>query len=611
MAVQTIYRGTPYVKGATSATLLAANLELSFWGGVNPATGEVIDRFHPLSGRFLKDTILAIPGGRGSCGGSVIMMELILNGLGPKALIFERREEIITLGVMVAEELFDKTAPVVTLSPEDFHQVLGWDGRTVHVQSDQVSDAPLKPSSTNETKASAIDMNNFGIQLSDSDRAMLDGANGEAARISLKIIIRMADMMGARELMDISQAHADSAWYGPGSVAFGQRLRDWGGKFQVPTTINSLNVDQKRWRALGVNAEFGSACDDLAKAFTDMGGTISFTCAPYLLETAPKLGDPIAWGESNAVIYANSVLGARTLKNPNMFEALIALTGRAPKAGPYIDENRLATLWLRVTPPEGADDSFWPILGYALGAIATARIPVISGLEHLKPNNDDFKAFSAAFATASSAPMFHMVNLTPEAPTLEAVCPKEVLPDAIDVDWKDLDTIWDEFNHGSEPREIDLIFLWQPALFLPRDQRNVAVIVTCGRSQLGLATQAGYVGELEEFGVQFLQDTCWCSMEEPVIPKKTRTIMTNSGKYIHYGPGLTGRQFAFGNLEMCLDAASEITLQVASSVIGTLEVKAPSFYKPFDLEADAGIDETVEVGVGVLEREGVRIDEQF
>ncbi|KAM0490329.1 hypothetical protein ACHAP8_011661 [Fusarium lateritium] len=383
-----IFRGTPYVTGVASAKLLAADLELSFWGGVDPRTGEVIDRFHPLSGRLLKDTILAIPGGRGSCGGSVIMMELILNGLGPKALVFERREEIITLGVMVAEELFEKTAAVVTLNPADFRQVLSWDGKTVHIQGEQVSDAPLNGSTTNEAVEPAIDIETFGIQLSDADRAMLDGANGEAARVSLKIIIRMAHMMGAPELMNVSQAHADAAWYGPGSVAFGQRLRAWGGQFRLPTTINSLNVDQKRWQALGVNAEFGSACDELAKAFIDMGGKISFTCAPYLLETAPKLGDSIAWGESNAVIYANSVLGARTLKNPNLFEALIALTGRAPKAGAYVDENRLASVWLRVKPPKGIDDSFWPILGYALGAIATTRIPVITGLEHLKPNKE-------------------------------------------------------------------------------------------------------------------------------------------------------------------------------------------------------------------------------
>ncbi len=175
------------------------------------------------------------------------MMELILNGLGPKALIFERREEIITLGVMVAEELFDKTAPVVTLTPEDFRQVLGWDGKIVHVRGDQVSDTVLEWNAGNGVGG----LSQSRVQLTDADRAMLDGANGEAARISLKIIIRMADMMDAKELMDVSQAHADGAWYGPGSVAFGRRLRDWGGRFQVPTTINSLNVDQKRWRALG------------------------------------------------------------------------------------------------------------------------------------------------------------------------------------------------------------------------------------------------------------------------------------------------------------------------------------------------------------------------
>ncbi|OJZ90847.1 hypothetical protein ASPFODRAFT_29281 [Aspergillus luchuensis CBS 106.47] len=491
-----IFRGIPYVTGAASATLLAADLELSFWGGVDPRTGEIIDRFHPLSGRFLKDTILAIPGGRGSCGGSVIMMELILHGLGLKALIFERREEIIILGVMVAEESFNKTAAVVTLTPKDFCEALGWDGNTVLIRGELVSDASLKADSVNGSAKPAIDLNKIDFQLTDADRAVLDGAT--------------------QELMDVGQAHVDGAWYGSGSIAFGQRLRDWGGKSQVPTTINALNVDQKRWRVLGITADFGSACDEMAKAFVDMGGKISFTCAPYLLDNIPRLGDPIAWGQSNAVIYANSVLG------------------------------------------------------YALGAIATTHIPVITGLKHLKPSKDDFKAFSAAFATYSSAPTFHMVNLTPEAPTLEAVCANGMVPKAIDVDSKDLYAIWNEFNHGSEPREINLVSFGNP-YFSCREIKEVArlcqgktkkkkkddvsVIVTCGRARYGLASQAGYVGELEKFGVQSLQDTCRCSIEEPVIPKYTRTIMTNSGNYIHYGPGITGRQFAFGTLEMCVDAA--------------------------------------------------------
>ena len=416
---------------------------------------------------------------------------------------------------MVAEELFEKSAAIVTLKPEEFRQVLDWDGMTVHIQNGLISNSPLKADGTDGNVIAANPVDSLGVQLTDVDRLMLEGAKGEAARISLRIIVRMAEMMGARELMDISQAHADGAWYGPVSVSFGKKLRDWGGKFQIPTTINSLNVDQKRWRILGVNSDFGSACDDLAKAYIDMGGKISFTCAPYLLESAPKLGDAVAWGESNAIIYANSVLGARTLKNPNMLEALIALTGRAPKAGAYLDENRFASIWLRMKPPERVDASFWPIVGYALGTIASTRIPVITGLEHLKPNRDDFKAFSAAFATSSSAPMFHMVNLTPEAPTLGAVCRADAVPEAIDVDWKDLDNIWTEFNNGSEPREIDLISFGNPH-FSCREikevaklcggrakKENVSVIVTCGRAQYSLASQAGYRGTPEIWGPIF------------------------------------------------------------------------------------------------------------
>ncbi|PLB49265.1 hypothetical protein P170DRAFT_475567 [Aspergillus steynii IBT 23096] len=568
LGMQQVFQGTPYVNGTASGILIASDLELSFWGGVDPSTGEIIDRFHPLSGQLLKDAVLAIPSGRGSCGGSVIMLELILNGLGPKALIFERCEEIITLGVIVADELFNQTVPVVTIKPEDFRQVRMWSGKTVYIAGDQVSDGKLDLSTPDRDADPGTDMKAPNVELSDFDRATLDGANGDAARLAMRVIVRMARMMKAPELMDVSQAHVDGAWFGPGSVAFGKRMRDLGGKFRVPTTINSINIDQRRWQSLGIDTQFGTACDELAGAFVEMGGKVSFTCAPYLLESAPKRSDPIAWGESNAVTYANSVLGARTLKFSNMFECLIALTGRAPKSGVYLDKNRLASVWIRVQVPEDADDSFWPILGYSVGAIAKHRIPVITGVEGLGPSSDDLKAFSAAFATSSSAPMFHMVKLTPEAPTLETVCPDGIPPEVTaDLGRKELESCWDEFNHGSSPRQVGLISLGNPHFSCREIERlarlcrgrikhkDVAIIVTCGRAQHSLATQAGHVHELEKFGVQFLTDTCWCFITEPVIPKSTPVIMTNSGKFIHYGPGLTGRAFCFGSLQMCVDAA--------------------------------------------------------
>lgn len=562
-----ILTGTSFVAGSATATLLAADLELSFWGGVDQTTGEIIDRFHPLSGRFLKDTILAIPGGRGSCGGSIVMLELMLSGLGPKSLIFERLDEIITLGVLVAEEFFDRSAPVSTLRPEDFQDLLTWNGQIIHVLDGRVSKGPLVPVPYNETDTEGFAGRYSAVSLSDFDRAALDGVYGEATRTSMKIIVRTAHMMGASELMDISQAHVDSAWYGPGSLALGLMLRDWGGRFRVPSTLNSSSVDHRRWKSLGINTELGAQSDELSKAFLDMGGKLSFTCAPYLLDGAPKLGDNVAWGESNAVIFANSVLGARTLKNPNILESLIALTGRAPRTGVYLDANRLASMWVKVSPMENIDDSFWPILGYTIGSIVSSHIPVITGLEGHAPSRDNLKAFSAAFATSSSAAMFHMVNITPEARTIQDACRNIAALKAHIVDLEQLRACWDEFNNGSAPQKVDIISLGNPhfsfrevkelAILCRRRVKHpdVVIIITCGRAQYGLALQAGYITELKQFGAQILTDTCWCSVQEPIIPKLARVIMTNSGKYIHYGPRLTGRKFAFSSLGMCVKAA--------------------------------------------------------
>ena len=563
---QVIFDGVAYVHGTGLGALLATDQELSFWGGVNAQTSEVIDRFHPLSGRLLDGAIIAIPGGRGSCSGSATILELILNGLAPKALVLERRDEILTLGVMIAEEMFGRTVPVVVLKPDNFRQLVSWNGCTVYVHGGRISDAPLE--SFDNVDGGIISTSK--VQLSARDQALLEGTHGQAARTAMKIILRIAEMVGAPELTDISQAHVDGAYFGPGSVTFGQRLRDWGGKFSVPTTINALTIDLQRWRALGVDPQYGMLCDELTNCYLEMGARTSFTCAPYLLESAPKAGAAVAWGESNAVAYANSVLGARSAKHANMLECLIGLTGRAPKAGLYLEENRRASLWIDVHLPGDVDDSCWPLLGYSIGTAASHRIPVVTGLDHLHPSTDDLKAFGAAFGTSSSAPMFHIVNITPEARTLEAIYKRTASSQPVNVGLQELLACWNEFNHhNSSPLQVDLISLGNPHFSCKEIRKlaelcrgrtkhaSMAIMVTCGRSQHLLAQQAGCVDELERFGVRFLTDTCWCFIEEPVLPHAVKVIMTNSGKYAHYGPGLTGRRFRFGSLMQCVDTACE------------------------------------------------------
>jgi predicted aconitase/predicted aconitase with swiveling domain len=576
--------GTPHVYGTASGQLLASDLELSFWGGVDHESGYVIDRSHPLAGQSMKDKILAIPGGRGSCSGSATILELIMNGNGPRALIFERTNEILAVGVFVAEELFGKKIPIVIVGPENFKTILRWNGDEVFVRDHRVSNRLLEGSGNNVyISFGAEHLQRHMPGLSDTDNAMRSANHNEgsaytkAQGLAMDIIIRTASIMNAPSLMSVSQAHVDGAHFGPASVLFGKRLRDLGGTFAVPTTVNAITIDQQRWQDLGVDKSFGTESDKLAQAFLGMGAQMSFTCAPYQLDSAPKLGDQVAFGESNVVCYANSVLGARTAKYPNMLEALIALTGRAPYAGIHMAENRLPQIAVSVpvfsqsTDEDMLDDSFWPLLGYQIGAKAGSLIPIITGLERAstaQPSRDALKAFSAAFATSAGAPMFHMLDITPEAAQHRALA--ATLPRII-VTWQNLRDTWINFNRSPcaklEPRSVDLVSLGNPHFSL-LELRSLArlvegrtkhpstsVIVTTSRAQYSLAGQAGYISQLEKFGVQVLTNTCWCFIRDPVIEQGVECIMTNSGKYAHYGPGLTGREFRFGSLGECVESA--------------------------------------------------------
>ena len=333
----------------------------------------------------------------------------------------------------------------------------------------------------------------------------------------------------------------------------------------MPTPLISIPVDHRRWRAQGIDPAFGEPASQLGDAYVDMGARPTFTCAPYLLDSAPAQGEQIVWAESNAVVYANSVLGARTMKYPDYLDICIALTGRAPLAGCHIESSRRASLRVNLPELDNLDDAFYPLLGYHVGLLAANQIPVIVGLEQAAPSQDDLKAFGAAFATTSSAPMFHIAGVTPEAATLQDATGGEDVP-AIDIRLEDLLRSWNELSNAQSP-SVDLISLGNPhfsfseceklaALCRGRTKHDdVTMVVTCGRATQDKVREAGLLTDLEEFGVQLVTDTCWCMIIEPVIPPKAETIMTNSGKYAHYGPGLTGRRFHFGSLAACVEAA--------------------------------------------------------
>ncbi len=539
--------GTAVIPGTASGAVLSCEEGLSFWGGVDPLTGVVIDAHHPLCGQSVAGRVLMMPTTRGSCSGSGVILDLALNGLAPAALVFREAEDVVTLGAMIAGRMFDRPVPVVRLGAAAFAQVaraaradLG-DGELVADGVEWVLD-PL-----------AVGM----LDLTERDRAMLAGA--PALRVAMEVICAMATLQGAEALTDVTQGHIDGCILAnAANLRFAERMAEMGGRVAIPTTMNAISVDHAGWRTQGVAPDFGLRAARLADAYVAMGAKPTFTCAPYLLDSAPQAGEAIGWSESNAVIYANSVLAARTVKHPDYLDLFIAMTGRAPLSGVYLTANRAPRVALHVERPEGHDDALWPMLGYLAGQLAPDRIPVLVGLEDTASSVDDLKAMCAAFGTTSAAPMLHVAGITPEA----ADFPE---PEArVAVTRADLAQVWADLNRG--PARIDLVAFGSPhasltecraiaALADGKRAEGTDVIVTVGRTVLNEARADGTLAALEAFGARVIPDLCWCSITEPLFPPGARTLMTNSGKYAHYAPGLSGRAVRFGSLAACMEAA--------------------------------------------------------
>ena len=524
--------------------------------GVDPDSGRVIDTHHPLQGRCVKDRILAIPCGRGSCAASGIILETLVNDCGPAALIFQKQEPILTLGVLVAKAMFGRSIPILVVPNEnDFLSLRKMD--EIRISRDSLRIYPGNASWP-------ISQQSSELSLSKEDREILNGARGEASRMAMEVLVSFAEAQGAPHLISVSQVHIDACVYmGKSSHLFAKKLHAAGGRFVVPSTMNSISVDQRRWKELGVDPVFSENATNLADTYAAMGGKQSYTCAPYLLETAPSNGDQIGWGESNAVVFANSVLGARTQKYPDFLDVFIALTGRAPFSGCHMAEGRLPKIHIQVPPMHGADESIFPLLGYHIGFLAGSDIPWIEGMEYLRPTISDMKAFGAGFATTSSASMFHIAGVTPEAKA--SGISHDALPKVV-ITTDELAMSHEKLNSATDS-SVQLVSLGNPHFSLEEFERLVGLIkkrqknpktdliITTGRAVYADACKVGYTDEVERFGGRLISDTCWCLLQEPVISPDARNLMTNSSKYAHYGPGMLKRGYHFVSLQDCVDAA--------------------------------------------------------
>ena len=307
------------VPADAEAEIAVCSEGLSFWGGVDPDTGVVIDAHHDLHGQSVAGKIVLMPTSRGSCSGSGVLLQLALNGHAPAALIFREDEEILTLGAAIASRMFDRSVGVARLSAPDYVALSSATAarmRGSRLTADGVS--------IELHRASGDD-----LELTPSDRSKLNGDHGEAVALAMEVVCAMAASQGAKRLTDVSRGHIDGCILAhSANLVFAETMAGMDARVAVPTTMNAISVDRENWTEHDLPLDFGQAASQLADAYVRMGARPTFTCAPYLADDAPRLGESIGWSESNAVIFANSVLGARTAKLPDYLDLFVALTGR-------------------------------------------------------------------------------------------------------------------------------------------------------------------------------------------------------------------------------------------------------------------------------------------
>lgn len=401
------------------------------------------------------------------------------------------------------------------------------------------------------------------MDLSAEEQAMLAGEHGPGVRKAIEIVTALGRIYGAERLAPVSSVQVAGVSYKNLGDAGLEFLTEWAGqgaRVRVPTTLNPAGMDLTRWRALGFDEIFARKQLAVVEAFSRMGVTTTCTCTPYLVGNRPGLGEHVAWAESSAVSFANSVLGARTNREGGPSALAAAIVGRTAAFGLHRDENRRATLHVTVRcPVESTADI--GALGYLVGKAARNRVPFFEGLA--VEGEAPLKALGAAMAASGAVALYHVDGVTPEAvagadvlaPDAERLEIRDLSPgyaalsQTPDIEYRNIDLVWIGCPHASLA-EIELVM----DLLAGRQVRS-ALWITVARDVRQQADERGWVAAIEACGGQVVADTC--VVVAPVRELGFRSMATPSGKGAFYGPSHAGLAVRYGSLAACVEAAVE------------------------------------------------------
>lgn len=403
------------------------------------------------------------------------------------------------------------------------------------------------------------------MKLDARDQARLEGAEGPAMQLAMRLVAKAAGIMGATRLIDISFAHLDSCFYaGVAHLDFAKFLGSHNARFAVPTWTNNgvVSLEDPALRPVGEDTEMVQGARALMEVYADLGCKPVFTCAPYQLPGGPKHGDHIVVGESNAVSYYNAVTGARTNKYGAYLDVACALIGKAPFAGLHTEEGRRGQILFTLEDvPESLkrENFFCHLLGHHVGTIAGRKIPVITGLSPAT-HVDGLKAISAAAASSGGVEHWHGVGITPDAPDMETAFGGLAPQAAHKITRADLRAARDALSAGRDG-PLDMVQLGTPhfspsefaGLLTALDGRQVKVPTQVSTSRFVRDFAHEKIAALETLGVSIVTDTC--TYYSPRARGVEGRIMTNAAKWAWYAPGMLGVEAVFGSLKECAESA--------------------------------------------------------
>ena len=392
------------------------------------------------------------------------------------------------------------------------------------------------------------------MYLTEKEQRMLDGEEGYAVRKSMEILVALGNIYGAEQLIKVGSVQVAGVSYhnlGDAGLEFLNELAK-DGKVKVLTTLNPAGMDLENWQNLGITAEFAEKQNLVIDAFKKMGIIISCTCTPYFIGNLPRYGEHIAWSESSAVTFANSVIGAKTNREGGPSALAAAFVGKTPCYGLHLDENRAPNIHVQVNASL-KKLSDWGALGYSIGKKAENKIPYITGIKDAEL--DELKSFCASVVTYGAQPLFYMKDITPGSENYSP--PKET----VTVEDKDIKDAYDNIN--DEVTDIDLVCIGCPHCSIKEIAEIAELLknrkispstefwVATSRLVKQISDKRGYTETIERAGAKFACDTCMA-----VAPLKGRfkSVATTSAKgcfYSRQNKMLT----KMGSLEECIEAA--------------------------------------------------------